>query len=42
MEEIRQGRALAVDNKAKSACPTESAFVARPEGASVLSWLRRS
>lgn len=30
MEEIRQGRALAVDNKAKSACPTESAFRCPP------------
>jgi hypothetical protein len=35
MEEIRHGRPLAVDNKAKSASPTEPAFVARPEGASV-------
>ncbi len=35
MEEIRHGRLLAVDNKAKSASPTEPAFVARPEGAPV-------
>jgi hypothetical protein len=35
MEDIRHGRPLAVDSKAKSASPTEPAFVARPQGAPV-------
>lgn len=35
MEDIRRGRPLAVDSKAKSASPTEPAFVARPQGTPV-------
>jgi len=33
MDEIRQGRPLAIDDSARSGSPTEPAFVARPEGA---------
>jgi hypothetical protein len=33
MDEVRRGRPLAVDRKARSASATEPAFVARPEGA---------
>ena len=35
MDEIRQGRPLAIDDSARSGSPTEPAFVARPEGAPV-------
>jgi len=35
MEDIRHGRPLAVDSKAKSASPIEPAFVTRPQGAPV-------
>ena len=35
MDEIRQGRPLAVSQTAQSSSPTEPAFVARPEGAPV-------
>jgi hypothetical protein len=35
MDEMRHGRPLAVDPKARSASPKEPAFIARPEGAPV-------
>jgi len=35
MDEIRQGRPLAIDDSARSGSPTEPAFVVRPEGAPV-------
>lgn len=35
MNEVRQGRPLAINNSASRASPTEPAFVARPEGAPV-------
>ena len=35
MDEIRQGRPLAIDDSARSRTRTEPAFVARPEGAPI-------
>ena len=35
MDESRHGRPLAIDSEAKSASPTEPAFIARPDNAPV-------